>query len=187
MIAYLNGKLTHAEPAYVIVECQGVGYLCRTSLNTYMAVKDRKELLLHTHLQIKEDAHTLYGFAEIAERELFLQLTGISGVGGATALMMLSGMSVAELQSTIRTGDAASLKRLKGVGEKTANRIILELQNKLPETSGATAGGSLRADALQALISLGLPKAEMEKRLDRILKEDKPDSVEQLIKLALKG
>ncbi|MFN8995000.1 MAG: Holliday junction branch migration protein RuvA, partial [Pseudomonadota bacterium] len=119
---------------------------------------------------------------------LFIQLLGVSGVGGSTALMMLSGMTVAELQATIQANDVAGLKKLKGVGEKTASRIILELQNKLPSLhDGPVPGTSLRQDALQALVSLGFPKQEMEKRLDRILKEQAIADAETLIKLALRG
>ncbi|MBX3101813.1 MAG: Holliday junction branch migration protein RuvA [Bacteroidetes bacterium] len=193
MIEYLNGKVARLDPALVVVECHGVGYACRISLNTYTALKGMATALVHTHLQIKEDSHTLYGFAHVHERALFLQLLGVSGVGGSTALTMLSGMTAAELQACIAQSDVARLKQLKGVGEKTANRIIVELQNKLPqlaEAAGETPGGAtaLRADALQALLSLGFPKAEMEKRLDRILKQEaSPVSVEFLIKEALKG
>ncbi|MCE3008914.1 MAG: Holliday junction branch migration protein RuvA [Bacteroidetes bacterium] len=188
MIAFLQGKVAWLEPAEVVINCQGVGYACRISLNTYLAIKDQTELLLHTHLQVKEDAHTLYGFARPDERALFIQLLGVSGVGGSTALMMLSGMTVAELQATIQANDVAGLKKLKGVGEKTASRIILELQNKLPSLhDGPVPGTSLRQDALQALVSLGFPKQEMEKRLDRILKEQAIADAETLIKLALRG
>lgn len=193
MIEYLSGKLARLEPALAVVECHGVGYGCRISLNTYLALKGQAQVQLHTHLQVKEDSHTLYGFGTPAERALFLQLLGVSGVGGSTALTMLSGMTPAELQACIAQQDVARLKQLKGVGEKTAQRIIVELQNKLPQLldaadPAATPAGALRADALQALVSLGFPKAEMEKRLDRILKQaETAPTVEILIKEALKG
>jgi Holliday junction DNA helicase RuvA len=195
MIAYLNGKLSHLEPAHAIVECGGVGYLAKISLNTYELLQGKAEVKLLTTFVVREDAQLLYGFVQPAEQALFEQLISISGIGGNTAMMILSSVSAADLAEAVRTENVDQLKRIKGIGPKTAGRIVLELKDKLSAgpAAGSAAGaaapeGRLRQEALAALVSLGLPKAEMEKRLERILK-DSPSglSVEQLIKQALRN
>lgn len=189
MIAYLNGKLTHKDPTFVIVECNGVGYQVRVSLNTYSQLKS-EAVKLHTHLMIKDDAHELYGFSEMSEKRLFQQLIGISGVGGNTAMTILSSTSPSELFRIIESEDVNALKRVKGIGAKTAGRIILELKGKLvtSEDSGSAGGGSaLRQEAIAALTSLGFPKAVVEKRVDATLKKTEGEvKVEDLIKEVLK-
>ena len=190
MIAYVSGKLAHKDPAFVIVEANGIGYQIRISLQTFSALKT-ENVKLHTHLMIKDDAHELYGFHEPSEKKLFQQLISISGVGGNTALTILSSISPKELYRVIETEDLNALKRVKGIGAKTAGRIILELKGKLVTEAGAeeAAGGAgaIRAEAISALTSLGLPKAAMEKRVDAILKKSSGEvTLEALIKEALK-
>jgi len=188
MIAFVSGKLAYKDPAYVIVEANGIGYQIKVSLNTYSQLKEEK-VRLHTHLMIKDDAHELYGFLEMSEKRLFLQLISISGVGGNTALTILSSTTPKELFQVIETEDVVALKRIKGIGAKTAGRIILELKGKLvtEEGSAASPASAVRSEAIAALASLGLPKAAMEKRVDSILKKSDGNlSVEEVTKEALR-
>ncbi|MEM6260958.1 MAG: Holliday junction branch migration protein RuvA [Bacteroidota bacterium] len=195
MIAYLKGNIAQLDPAFVVIDCRGVGYMAKISLYTYDHLQGKKEVLLHTFLLVREDAHTLYGFANTREKSMFEQLITVSGVGANTALVMLSSMEVEELFHAIRTEDVLQLKRIKGIGAKSAARIVLELKDKLKlEGTVAEAGrkggpsSGLKQEALAALISLGLPKATMEKRLDDLVKAHGSDiSVEQLVKLALRN
>jgi holliday junction DNA helicase RuvA len=190
MIAFLNGKLAHKDPAYVIIECAGVGYHVRISLNTYSKLGKEESVKLHTYLMIKEDAHDLYGFLDPKEKALFLQLLSIQGVGGNTALTILSSIEPKELQQVIETENLNRLKQVKGIGAKTASRIILELKGKLVIDGGASAPtgmGKLREEAIAALVSLGLPKAAMETRVDAIIKTVGLEvTIERVIKDALK-
>lgn len=190
MIAYVSGRLAHKDPAFVIVEANGIGYQIRVSLQTFTQLKEEK-VKLHTHLMIKDDAHELYGFYEQSEKRLFQQLISISGVGGNTALTILSSISPKQLYQVIESEDLNALKRVKGIGAKTAGRIILELKGKLVTEESAEGGAGsmsgIRSEAISALTSLGLPKSAMEKRVDTILKNASEDlSLEQLIKEALK-
>ena len=181
----------------MVIDCGGVGYLAKISLNTYTQIQGKKEVKIFTYLQVREDAHVLYGFAETREQELFEQLISISGVGGNTAMMILSSISASELFHAIRNEDVNALKRVKGIGAKTAGRIILELKDKLrlDELAATAAGGTPAGDAharkqeaLVALTNLGLPRAVMEKRLERIFQEAEKDiSVEEAVKLALRN
>jgi Holliday junction DNA helicase RuvA len=192
MIAYLKGKLAHKDPSYVIVECNGVGYHVRISLNTYTRLGKEENVLLHTHLMIKEDSHDLFGFVEVQEKRLFQQLIGISGVGGVTALTILSGISPAEFYRVIESEDVNMLKKVKGIGAKTAGRIILELKGKLVTEAGESGAevsqsSRMRAEAIAGLVGLGLPKSLMEQRVDKIIKEAGGEtSVEEIIRLALR-
>lgn len=190
MIAFVSGRLAHKDPSFVIIEANGIGYQIRVSLQTFTQIKEEK-VKLHTHLMIKDDAHELYGFFEMSEKRLFQQLISISGVGGNTALTILSSITPSELYRVIESEDLNALKRVKGIGAKTAGRIILELKGKLvTEDSIDGAGGTMagiRSEAIAALTSLGLPKTAMEKRVDTILKNATEDvTLEQLIKEALK-
>lgn len=193
MIAYLNGKLAHKDPAFVIIECNGVGYQVRISLNTYSKLGKEENIKLHTYFMVKEDSQTLYGFAEYAEKSLFEQLISISGVGGNTTMTILSSISPQELHNAIQTEDVNMLKRVKGIGAKTAGRIILELKGKLVLSDDQTGEGGgpainvKRDDAIVALTTLGFPKAAMEKKVDQILRGNPEMSVEEVIKLALRG
>ena len=196
VIAYLQGKIAQVEPTFAIIDCGGIGYYVRISLNTYSQIKDESSTKLFTYFQVREDAQILYGFSNPQEQQLFEQLISISGVGGNTAMMILSSISPEDLLTAIRTEDAYALKQVKGIGAKTAGRIILELKDKItldPGLSDNSGGspiqtGSKKQEALVALTSLGMPKAVMAKRIDRILKEEGNEvSVEQIIKLALRN
>ena len=190
MIAYLNGKLAHKDPAHVIIECHGVGYQVRISLNTYSKLADTEAVKLYTYHMIKEDSQDLYGFLEMAEKALFMQLIGVQGVGGNTAMTILSSIEPKELYQVIESENLTRLKQVKGIGAKTASRIILELKGKLVldgTSAPLTAGGKMREEAIAALVSLGLPKAAMETRVDAILKAAEPGiTIERVIKDALK-
>jgi holliday junction DNA helicase RuvA len=195
MIAYIDGKLTFKDPTYVIVDVQGVGYQIKISLNTFSRLQEGERCKLHTFLHIKEDAHTLYGFAELAEKEVFLHLISISGVGPGTALMIVSSLTVPEIHQAIVREDVRTIQQVKGIGGKTAQRIILELKDKFKKDalvdvshSGPAAHNTNRNEALSALITLGFARTVAEKTLDGIIKrEGNTLSVEDLIKLALKS
>ena len=179
MFEYLSGKLASLTAATAVVDCGGVGYLLEISLNTYSAIQTQTEV-------VREDAYQLYGFYTQSEREMFRLLIGVSGVGAATARMMLSSLSVDELTSAIASQDDKMLKRVKGVGAKTAQRIVLELQDKVgsvPSGVVSTAAVSRsKEEALSALVMLGFPKAAADKVLQSL---DAALSVEDLIKQAL--
>ena len=192
MIGYLKGILTFKDPTFVILDVNGVGYEVKTSLYTYSKVKDLDTCLLHTHLHVKEDAHTLYGFFGKEEKNMFLQLISISGVGPNTALMINSSLTVDEIKNAIVNEEVLIIQKVKGIGNKTALRIILELKDKI-KREGLEAGSPLREnntvrnEALSALITLGINKNVADKSVDRILKTHGSDiTVEDLIKLVLK-
>lgn len=193
MIHHLRGRLVEKQPTHAIVECNGVGYLVHISLTTFERLGTGEDVLLLTHMVVREDAQLLYGFADAAERELFLALLGVSGVGASTARMILSAMDAATATSAIQSGDVAAMKAVKGIGAKTAQRIIVDLQDRLgasPEAVGkmAPAGNNnARTDALTALTTLGFDRARCERTLDAIISESSAAlPVEGLIKLALK-
>lgn len=196
MIAYVNGTVTYKDPAYAIIDVNGIGYEVRISLQTYTALPDKGERCkLVTYLNIREDAHVLYGFWGTDEKRLFLDLVGISGIGPSTALVMLSSLSSNEIRQGIVDEDLRLIQSIKGIGSKTAQRVILELKDKLRKEEFVTVDGkanasqpnTLRSEALAALVTLGIPKATAEKSLDTIIKrEGQVISVEQLIKLALR-
>ena len=196
MIAFLKGKLVHRDPTYVIVDVQGVGYQLQISLQTFSEIKEQENVMLHTHLNIREDAHVLFGFSSPAEKKLFQQLISVNGVGPSTAIVMLSYMNSSELKSAIVREDAAALQAIKGIGGKTAQRVIIELRDKLKketweETQPAISLGShntMRNEALSALLTLGLPKAAAEKSVDTVLrKSGNTITLEDLVKQALKN
>lgn len=196
MIAYLSGRLVFKDPTYVIIDVGGIGYEVKISLQTYTKIKDEEQIRLLTFLQIKEDAHTLYGFKEEAEKRLFLLLISINGVGPGTGLMILSSLNTEEIEHAILSGDVATIQHVKGIGVKTAQRIILELKDKVGKgtsESSATPLGFLKSsnktrdEALQALITLGFPKAVAEKNVAQVLKKTTGEiSLEDLIKASLK-
>ncbi|MBS9522961.1 Holliday junction branch migration protein RuvA [Litoribacter ruber] len=198
MIAYLKGKLAYKDPTFVIIDVNGIGYEVKISLTTYSKIKDEEQILLLTYLHVKEDAQVLYGFKEEAEKKLFLLLISISGVGPNTGLMILSSLHSEELEYAIANGDHQTIQRVKGVGAKTAQRIVLELKDKIKRdalgdapitgTGFLNSGNKIKKEALQALITLGFPKATAEKNIDKILKKTGPDiSLEELIKASLKS
>ena len=195
MIAYLKGKLAHKDRTHVIIDVQGVGYEVKISLQTYDALKDGNESIqLFTHLQIKEDSHTLVGFHSMDEKYLFLDLVSVSGVGLSTALVMLSSFSSSEIRSAIMNENIGLIQSIKGIGSKTAQRVILELKDKCKkDTLFVEAGAAahdhsfgIKQEALAALVTLGIPRVAAEKNLDSLLKANPDANVEQLIKLALR-
>jgi Holliday junction DNA helicase RuvA len=191
MITQLKGKVVEVTPAYVVIDCNGVGYMAHISLNTFTVIKDRSESLIYTQFIVREDAHLLYGFADKHEREIFVLLVSVSGIGAATARMILSSLTPEEIRSAIATGDVRKFKAVKGVGEKSAQRIIIDLKDKVGLVSESTmlSGGSMsvQAEAAAALSALGFSKPQADKALSSALKEPgASDSVEKLIKLSLK-
>ena len=193
MITYLNGKLVEKNPANVVLECNGIGYYVHISLQTYSKIGNQEICKIYTYLSIKEDSHTLYGFADIQERELFKQLISVSGVGTNTARMMLSSMTSSELVSSIASNNVTSLTSIKGIGGKTAQRIILDLKDKILKTSdtldnkSGLMNNTIKNEALSALVVLGFDKKMAESALTKILlKEPNITNVEELIKKSLK-
>lgn len=195
MITYLHGKLAYKDPTFVIIDVGGIGYEVKISLTTYSAIKDKEEVRLQTYLHIKEDAHTLFGFFDLSEKKRFLDLISITGVGPSTGLMILSSLSADELQQAIVQEDVKTIQGVKGIGLKTAQRIILELKDKMKKEGlldktlefAAQPRNSLREEALSALSTLGIPKANAAKQVDLILRETGPDiTIEDLIKRTLK-
>ena len=199
MIEYIRGGLAELSPATAVIDCNGLGYAVNISLNTYAASQGKKECKLYIYEAIREDAYILYGFADKQERELFLLLISVSGIGGNTARMILSALSPAELVNVISTENANLLKTVKGIGLKTAQRVIVDLKDKI-KTGAASAGntiGSLggmlsaanaqvQEEAIAALTMLGFAQAPSQKVVLAILKEEPDAPVEQVIKLALK-
>lgn len=192
MIAYLEGKFSYKSPALVFVDVNGVGYEVNISLHTYSAIQSMAEGRLYTHLQVKEDSHTLFGFFDREEKEVFLQLTSVSGVGAATARMMLSSLRPEEVISAILQGNTGLIESVKGIGKKTAERLILELRDKVGKHSGGSispvsANNTLGQDAFYALVALGISKAQAEQAVNKVLKlEPLTNKLEELIKKALK-
>ena len=192
MYEYIQGKLAELAPAYAVVETGGVGYLLHISLQTYSEIEGRSEVKLFTHFVVREDAQLFFGFSTKTERELFRQLISVSGVGGNTARMILSTYSPRELQSIITTENAVLLKNVKGLGLKTAQKIIVELSGKLTGLAEGdtpampSAGGESLDEALSALVMLGFAKAPAEKALRGIMRDNPAVSVEDLVRMALK-
>jgi len=194
MIAYLKGKLVYKDRTQVIIDVNGIGYECKISLQTYDALHEGEEQIkLFTHLQIKEDAHTLVGFYEVTEKKMFLDLISVSGVGLSTALVMLSSFSAEEIRAAIANENVGMIQSIKGIGSKTAQRIVLELKDKTKKESllssseiGNNSSYLVKQEALKALITLGIPKSTAEKSIESILKSNPNSSIEELIKLALR-
>lgn len=193
MYAYIEGKLVFKSPTHVIIDTGGIGWHIHISLNTYSDIKDRERCKLFTWFHVKEDGHTLYGFADEGERRLFLHLLSVSGIGPSTGRMVLSSITPSEIQTAIVKGDVNLIKSIKGIGPKSAQRIILELQDKLKKEGLETLTSvpqynTAKDEALSALIMLGFAKNMAEKAVDNAIKSDAGElSVEQLIKKALKN
>lgn len=191
MYEYFNGKLAYKAPTHVIIDVSGIGYYVHISLYTFSQIKDQENCKLFISLQVREDSHTLYGFATEGEKKLFENLISVSGIGPNTGRMILSSNTPDEIQSAIVNGQAALIQKIKGIGPKTAQRLILELQDKLKKQGVETLSTTIQSqsvpdEALSALVMLGFNKVAAEKVLNTILKTESNLSVEDMIKLALK-
>jgi Holliday junction DNA helicase RuvA len=194
MISYIKGEITYKSPTYLLVETGGIGYHINISLTTYSKIQSLEKVKLLTYFLVKEDSQTLYGFESGTERQLFTRLISVSGVGSSTAMIMLSAMSPEELRAAIIGENILALKKIKGIGDRTAKRIILDLKDKLMKESGdepllliQPASNTAREEALKALVTLGFMKIKVQKALNKILKMDPTiTKVEVLIKRALK-
>jgi len=197
VIEFLSGNIAELTPTYAVIECNGVGYVASISLNTFSALEGQQKAKLFIHEAIREDAYQLFGFATTSEREVFRLLTSVSGVGAATARVIVSAMSPAELQNAITSGDTRTLKGVKGIGLKTAERIIVELKDKISKLGiapdGATtapqplaAANGVKDEALQALEVLGYNKAQAAKAIDKILADNPDLKVEGVVRAAFR-
>ena len=192
MISFIRGKKIHIDPAKIIIEVNGIGYDINISLRTYSKLKDESEVFVYTHLNVKEDSHTLYGFNSESERKTFLSLLSINGVGPSTAIMILSSLSANELKKAIISSDTNKIKSVKGIGLKTAERIILELKDKVTfddidqDKFYDDINNTIKDEALSALSSLGISKNIVEKHINDILDRNNDISLEDLIKEVLK-
>lgn len=194
MIHHIEGRLVEKTPTYAVIDAAGVGYIMQISLNTFSKIGDSEKCKLYTEqLYVRDDMPRFFGFADVAERNLFRLLVSVSGVGGTSALLMLSSLSAAEIQTAIATGNVALIKSVKGIGEKTAQRIIVDLKGKMgkEELSSdffVSSNNTLKEEALSALVALGFNKSAADKVLDKIVRTEGAGlSVEQLIKSALKN
>ncbi|MBQ7856756.1 MAG: Holliday junction branch migration protein RuvA [Alistipes sp.] len=195
MYEYITGRLAEVAPAYAVVEAAGIGYFVNISLQTFSEIEKSEQVMLYLHHVVREDAQTLYGFATKSERELFRLLIGVSGVGGNTARMIQSTYSPSELRNIIATGNAVLLKNVKGLGLKTAQKIIVDLSGRMLDLKGDDAASAAIAagvanpvldEALAALVMLGFQKAASEKVLRKLFKEQPSITVEEAVRLALK-
>jgi Holliday junction DNA helicase RuvA len=189
MIAHINGKLVELNPAYAVIEC--VGYYLNISLNTYSRLGESESCKLFTHLSVKEDSHTLYGFYEKLERKIFRMLISVSGVGASTARVILSSMQSTEIRDAIVSEDIALIKSVKGIGVKTAQRIVLDLKDKMLKAFddieiSISSGNRNREEALSALEVLGFPMKSVPKLIDKLIEKNPQIEVEELVKQALK-
>ncbi|EID76045.1 Holliday junction branch migration protein RuvA [Imtechella halotolerans] len=192
MITHIQGKLVEKNPTHVIIDCNGVGYFINISLHTFSQVPDKEHLRLYTHLLVREDAHVLYGFYEKVEREIFGLLLSVSGVGASTARTMLSSLTPSQVRDAIAHGDVATIQSIKGIGAKTAQRVILDLKDKMLKIFGIDEvshpqSNTNKEEALSALEVLGFVRKQAEKVVDKIVKDELDLSVEDIIKKALKN
>ena len=193
MIDYIKGKIIELTPTYTVVECCGIGYMIQISLQTFSAMENKSDITIYIHHYLREDDEQFYGFASKYERELFRLLIGVSGIGVATAQMMLSSMSSDEIRNAIISEDINRIKSIKGIGLKTAQRLILELKDKIVKGGGAdspvifqSANSAIVEEATTALVLLGFTKTNVNKAVSAVLKETPDATIEQIIKLALK-
>lgn len=192
MYSFISGKIAEKNPAYVVIDNQGIGYLINITLNTFASIGEQAEVKLYVHLAIREDAHVLYGFYTEEERSLFLQLITVSGVGCNTARLILSSLTVRETIDAISSNNIKAIQSVKGIGAKTAQRIIVDLQDKVSKLNIAEGEktpigyNTLKEEALSALMVLGFNRTSAEKILDKLMAQMENPSVEQLIKEALR-
>ncbi|TQD39619.1 Holliday junction branch migration protein RuvA [Haloflavibacter putidus] len=192
MITHLRGKLVEKNPTDIIVECGGVGYFLNISLHTHALIPEQENIFILTYLQVREDAQTLFGFMEKAERDLFVKLISVSGIGASTARTMLSSLSPAQIIEAITTEDVPTIKSVKGIGAKTAQRVIIDLKDKLGAVEDVnkiltSQGNTHKEEALSALETLGYTKKQSDKIVKKVVSENPDASVETIIKLALKN
>ena len=192
MITHLSGKLVEKNPTEIVVECGGVGYLVHISLHTYSLLPSEEAVSIYTHLQVKEDSHSLYGFMEVSERAIFRLLISVSGIGANTARTMLSSLSPEELRDAIAASNVGTIQSVKGIGLKTAQRVIIELKDKILkiydlEELSTPLDNTNKEEALSALEVLGFARKQSEKMVEKILKASPSLSVEDIIKQTLKG
>lgn len=192
MYSFISGNIVEKNPAYVIIDNHGIGYMINISLNTFTAIGEQDNVKLYVHLAIREDAHTLYGFYTEQEKALFLQLTSVSGIGCNTARLILSSMTVNEAICAISGNDAKTIQRVKGIGAKTAQRIVVDLHDKVDKLSltddekSPVTNNTLKEESLSALMVLGFSKVNIEKTLDKLIQKMQNPTVEDLIKEALR-
>ncbi|MCF8322016.1 MAG: Holliday junction branch migration protein RuvA [Flavobacterium sp.] len=191
MISHLQGKLVEKSPTHVVIECNGVGYYVNISLHTYSLLPNNDFLKLYIYLQIKEDAHTLFGFVEKSEREIFKYLLSVSGIGSSIARTMLSSLDPKQITNAIASGDVITIQSIKGIGSKTAQRVILDLKEKMLklydiDEVSLVQNNTTRDEALSALEVLGFVRKTSEKVVEKIIKEEPESSLESIIKKALK-
>ncbi len=192
MITQIRGRLVEKNPTEVVVDCNGVGYLLHISLNTFSKLPENENILLYAHLSIREDAHTLYGFIDKVEREVFKLLVSVSGVGPSIARTMLSSMTSEEIQEAIASENVRLIQSVKGIGAKTAQRVIVDLKDKILKTFDVAIisepqSNTNKAEALSALEVLGFNKKQVEKVVNSIIRDNIDASVEKIIKLSLKS
>ncbi|WP_299364888.1 Holliday junction branch migration protein RuvA [Winogradskyella sp.] len=192
MITHIEGKLVEKNPTDVVIDCNGVGYFINISLHTFSQIPDRENLKLYTYLQVREDAHSLYGFSSKIEREIFKLLISVSGIGANTARTMLSSLTPDQVKEGIASGDVALIQSVKGIGAKTAQRVIIDLKDKVLKVYGLNElslvpNNTNKDEALSALDVLGFNKKQSEKVVDKIIKAQPDAVVEQIIKEALKN
>ncbi len=192
MIHHLKGQLVEKYPTHLVVDCNGVGYFLHISLHTFSQLPDAEAISIYTHLQVKEDSHTLFGFIEKYEREIFRLLISVSGVGASTARTMLSSLEPSQIKDAVATGDVPTIQSVKGIGAKTAQRVILDLKDKILKIEGSTEvslnpNNTIKEEALSALETLGYTRKQAGKVVDKIVKEATAPTVESVIKLALKN
>lgn len=191
MYAFISGKVAELTPAYAVIDNHGVGYFINITVNTFTAIGEQEQVKLHTHLQVLEDAHNLFGFYTVKERDLFEMLITVSGVGCNTARLILSSLTVNELSTAIANEDIRTIQSVKGIGSKTAQRIIVDLKDKVKKTDFVeeivgTVDNTIKNEALSALVTLGFSRNAADKALNRLLKQNPDTSVEILIREALK-
>ncbi|MGB1307512.1 MAG: Holliday junction branch migration protein RuvA [Oceanihabitans sp.] len=192
MITHIQGKLIEKSPTHVVIDCNGVGYLLHISLNTFSQIPEKENLKLYTYLQVKEDSHSLFGFSSIAEREMFKLLISVSGIGASIARTMLSALTPKQVREGIAVGDVVLIQSIKGIGAKTAQRVIIDLKDKvlkiydIDEVSVST-NNTNKTEALSALEVLGFNKKQAEKVVDKVIAAQPEATVETIIKQALKN
>ena len=191
MYEFIRGDIADLKPASVVIEAGGIGYLINISLSTYSKINGKKNIRLLIHQVVREDAHILYGFADDSERVLFRNLISVNGVGAGTAIMMLSSLSADEIRAAVASGNAALLTSVKGIGSKTAQRIIIDLRDKIAQYADnsqilLSPDNTLQKESLSALVMLGFAKKDAEKIVSKIIREDPEASLESVIKQALK-